>query len=1774
MKKENKGVVYRIAIIGIILLGIICTSSNCRAAVNQQTTETEKVEVDDTVPIASTGKYKDMDYSFLKTFDYGSSVVSEKEFSTVNEMKEANLKEGKVVRTRGYYKASDGGAASYLVSSKQEIGGIELVNGLYANIQPDIYVDIEGTKWIIGNVRQFGAVGDGVQEDHKAINNAIASVGVIVNGKKENSNIRGLIYLPAGEYKIADQIGLNYSKLNFVGDGDKTVLFTDNDYRDEEGYTEFLFVCWGANDMFIGNFKLDAREQDLYHYMRQFVIVYSNNVYVYKVNMNIPQSTYGSYYFEDKQYSNFCCYTGNKNITVDACRMEQMSGTYRGANIGVLDIWAGGEENITIMNCDLYGNARDEQVGFFSKDDDNAHVKNVNFLNNTMHSVQLKYVDVIGNRTMCFTVAYTNSKNVENIRIAGNHFICEADSKFMTFGNVKNCVIEDNIIEIKCTYKTWSMVFDSANPDSENIKVRNNDFFITSDVNLGKGNFVSGNLTLENNRIFADETMQHGIMGTEVHGNEIICLKQVGVIGENTNLTGNKIYLYSGLGTLGTNRYNIAVYSAQDNKDYIFSNNEIYDYLKCTDLVVFRSLFKLAGNLNTLKIDGNAFYFPNTRYTSADSSVKNSYVDEIGVYHKNAIFRKCFGTYGKIMVSNNKFQSVEIPASEGIFTYSANEDVPLEANVNEEVCSSVQLTYKGDKVSCIAVSDDKVDLGVLTYVAKNVDENGNVLEEKEVTGKKIRWYTSSEKMANVTSDGVVTRKLYGEVHVYAVPLDGSGVFGECTIIFEKEKATQIDFKEDSISLQPGLKYYMEYTVMPKNSNQKLVWSSSDTNVVTVDYNGMVCAVGKGHAIITGSTIDGTNLKKTITVNVGTLTVKKISLEKEYYYYNASEIGTTKQLNVKSYVPENAENIGIGKWESSNEDVIKVDNNGMITILGGGKSAITLYSLDGRKCGTTYIYVQPPKLSNLQVISVTNDSAKLSWDLQKNTRSYYVYQWNQENSCWDKANDGKEITQGEVTITGLKENKQYKFSVRPIVMRWETGVIETYEGEDNIIELKTLSYTPVTSLRGSHNKIDLPMKYSAELTVNYGPNNANYNGLDILASFDDDTIASVETISKETGKRVFKIVPKKYGYTMMHIKANDGWGVKLEIPVGVMTNQRLDLNKTDVSASGDGVRIDFSAIENEMDYLSEGSMTGYMIIRTQSIVYTNIGYVDAKGLEKYTYMDTTAEPGKTYYYAVAPCYKYNDYYFVGNGDGRHEVKTMNDIQATSLSAMKNIYTVPVGESVKISAKIGPDNVSSRVLKWVVKDDEIAEENHVLNQEEQSNIISTEMVGKEIGATTISVCTTDSSELADNTTLIVLPNKVDKVKTKIEGSSVELAWEKIEKVSGYHIYRYNTTTKTWNLTGNTKQASYVDSSIERNGGYRYKVVAYYAHNGQVYEGIYSDEVSIVVTQIEENENSTDNSIEDNNQYKGEYAGNDQDNIPTKDEKNALNIKPYRGIYDGKIHNAVEVQGTKKNDVIQYSVDGENWSGESPKIRNVDDSKVVFISLTRSSKVYYYSVLAKILPMSLEQLEYQLSEKYIGWDGAPHYPTLNFKTDVFIPEFTVSYSGTGEELGLYIVSAKGYGNFSGEIFATYEVQLTKGQIYRVGDYKYKKLTGNKVSLVGCEDASVNKLLVKDTVMIAGVKCKVVQIGKRAFRTCKQLKSVNIGRNVVSIGSGAFENSNKLKIVIVKSKMLKSIGKNTWKGINSNAIFEVPKTSLKKYKKLFNKKTAFKRSMKVKGQ
>lgn len=138
-----------------------------------------------------------------------------------------------------------------------------------------------------------------------------------------------------------------------------------------------------------------------------------------------------------------------------------------------------------------------------------------------------------------------------------------------------------------------------------------------------------------------------------------------------------------------------------------------------------------------------------------------------------------------------------------------------------------------------------------------------------------------------------------------------------------------------------------------------------------------------------------------------------------------------------------------------------------------------------------------------------------------------------------------------------------------------------------------------------------------------------------------------------------------------------------------------------------------------------------------------------------------------------------------------------------------------------------------------------------------------------------------------------------------------------------------------------------------------------------------------------------------------------------------------------------------------------------------------------------------------------------------------------------------------------------------ITDGKTKAV--YKITKV-GSEVEYVKNSNKAASKVTIPATIKISEKTYKVVGVQDNAFNGCTKLKTVVIGKNVVKIGKRAFYGCKKLKKITVKTTKLKTVGSNAIKDIYKKAVIKVPKSTKKKYKKLFCSKTGFKNQMKIK--
>lgn len=166
---------------------------------------------------------------------------------------------------------------------------------------------------------------------------------------------------------------------------------------------------------------------------------------------------------------------------------------------------------------------------------------------------------------------------------------------------------------------------------------------------------------------------------------------------------------------------------------------------------------------------------------------------------------------------------------------------------------------------------------------------------------------------------------------------------EYPLVIEEKviKVEKIELQMSEVTVAKGDTLHFSATVYPEDANNTAVnWTSSDPSVLTVDKEGVVTAVGGGHATITATAADGSDVSASCEVTVVIL-VEEIKLGSKLY---SVKKGSTVRA-AATIVPVEADNRKV-TWSSADPTIATVDKEGVITGVSVGKTTITVTAADG------------------------------------------------------------------------------------------------------------------------------------------------------------------------------------------------------------------------------------------------------------------------------------------------------------------------------------------------------------------------------------------------------------------------------------------------------------------------------------------------------------------------------------------------------------------------------------------------------------------------------------------------------------------------------------------------------------------------------------------------------------------------------------------------------------------------------------------------------------
>ena len=155
----------------------------------------------------------------------------------------------------------------------------------------------------------------------------------------------------------------------------------------------------------------------------------------------------------------------------------------------------------------------------------------------------------------------------------------------------------------------------------------------------------------------------------------------------------------------------------------------------------------------------------------------------------------------------------------------------------------------------------------------------------------------------------------------------------------KVNPTSVEIDEDDFEILIGESKILSATVLPSNAaNKTVTWKSSDKEVVMIDSEGELVAMGVGEATITATTSNGKNTSIKITVNP--IKVSEINLSETELNLKPED----KTTITAEVLPENATDKTI-EWVSENPEIVSVED-GIITAIAAGEAKVICKSKDG------------------------------------------------------------------------------------------------------------------------------------------------------------------------------------------------------------------------------------------------------------------------------------------------------------------------------------------------------------------------------------------------------------------------------------------------------------------------------------------------------------------------------------------------------------------------------------------------------------------------------------------------------------------------------------------------------------------------------------------------------------------------------------------------------------------------------------------------------------
>ena len=527
---------------------------------------------------------------------------------------------------------------------------------------------------------------------------------------------------------------------------------------------------------------------------------------------------------------------------------------------------------------------------------------------------------------------------------------------------------------------------------------------------------------------------------------------------------------------------------------------------------------------------------------------------------------------------------------------------------------------------------------------------------EDATNKKVKWSSSADSIASVDDTGKVKAHAVGTATITATSTDGSNLTADCIVTVPEVPAKSISISCATKSLKVGQIVKVFSSIKPSTATDKtLTWISHDENILKiykdetadVEFLGfeiaLLEAVGVGEAWIEAKTSNGISAYETITVSPAQVESIELTAEQE-----SIKVGETTTINAAVF-PENATNKTLS-WDSNDESIATVDQNGIVTGVGVGATDINARATDGSDCiQAIRIHVTPTPVESLMIEPTGSTTLQATQSVQ------LIAKIHPENSTTRTAT----WSSSDESVATVDQNG--------IVTAHSTGsatITATAEGKSAYIDI-IVEQTFATGITLNRTSAVIKVNGTIQLSAEITPESTTDKNIEWTSS--DTSIATVSDNGIITALQLGECditATAKDGSNMSaicHIKVEETSAESISItpngPFSLKIGEKVQLNASVLPETATDKSVSWQSSSENVTVSSDGLVTAIAPVENREITATN----------------SAGQTDKVYV-------------------------TVTPTLVSEISVDKSEITLKVGETTTVTATIIPDDATNKAIEW--------------------------------------------------------------------------------------------------------------------------------------------------------------------------------------------------------------------------------------------------------------------------------------------------------------------------------------------------------------------------------------------------------------------------------------------------------------------------------------------